>query len=273
MNSLQETFTLRNGVRMPGIGLGVWHVANGEAVIQSVTWALEAGYRMIDTAEHYHNEEGVGEALRRSGIDRDRLFITTKLWNDDQGYESTLKAFDTSLKQIGLDYLDLYLIHWPISGRFQESWKALVKLYRDGWVRAIGVSNFHPRHIEALAEVSDVVPFVDQVELHPLLTQQPLRDYCRARNIQIEGYSPLGTGSVLNHPAIAAMAERHHKSTAQVILRWNVQNGIITIPRSTQKAHVESNADIFDFTLSSEEMAAIEALNENKRNNTDPETV
>ncbi|CAM3133305.1 diketogulonate reductase-like aldo/keto reductase [Sporolactobacillus spathodeae] len=273
IHSLDDRITLRNGVTMPGLGLGVWRVPDGEPVIHSVLNGLEAGYRMIDTAERYHNERGVGEAIRRSGIARDQLFITSKLWNDDQGYESTLRAYDTSLKKLGLDYLDLYLIHWPITGVYQESWKAMVKLYQEGRVRAIGVSNFHPHHIESLKEVSDVVPFVDQVELHPLLSQEPLRQYCKQQGIQIEGYSPLGTGTVLDNPVIVKIASQYDKTPAQIILRWAIQNDIIVIPRSTQKAHIESNAAIFDFTLSASDIAAIDAINQNKRNNTDPDTV
>jgi diketogulonate reductase-like aldo/keto reductase len=273
IQSISDTITLRNGVKMPGFGLGVWHVAKGTTVINSVTHALEAGYRMIDTAEHYHNEDGVGEAIRQSGIDRNQVFITTKLWNNDQGYESTLNAFNKSLKKLCMDYIDLYLIHWPITGMYQESWKALIKLYQDGWVRAIGVSNFHPHHLQTLRQISDVVPFIDQVELHPLLTQLPVRQYCQSQNIQVGGYSPLGTGTVLDHPVLKEIAKRHEKTTAQVILRWNIQNGIIAIPRSTKKAHIQSNANIFDFSLNSDELSAIDVLNENKRNNTDPDSL
>ncbi|MFT8930639.1 MAG: aldo/keto reductase [Sporolactobacillus sp.] len=273
IQSIDDKITLRNGVTMPGLGLGVWHVPNGSTVIHSVINALEAGYRLIDTAEHYHNEEGVGEAIRQSGISRDQVFITTKLWNADQGFESTLQAFNKSLKKIGLDYLDLYLIHWPLSGIYQESWKALVKLYQEGWVRAIGVSNFHPHHIESLKEVSDFLPLVDQVELHPLLSQVPIRNYCAAQAIQIEGYSPLGTGSVLDNPVIKEIGIKYQKHPAQIILRWSIQNEVVTIPRSTQKTHIGANADIFDFSLGPDDMQAIDALNENKRNNTDPETV
>ncbi|TGA98436.1 aldo/keto reductase [Sporolactobacillus shoreae] len=272
IHSLDDQVKLNNGMGMPGFGLGVWHV-RGEDCVNSVTWALETGYRMIDTAEHYQNEDLVGEAVRRSGIPREQLFITTKLWNDDQGYDPALKAFDKSLKKIGLDYIDLYLIHWPIKGKYLDSWRALVRLYEEGRIRAIGVSNFHRHHLEALTNVSDVVPAVNQIELHPLLSQVPLREYCASRNILVEGYSPLGTGTELDHPVIRAIAGQHHKTAAQVILRWSIQNGVVTIPRSTKKEHVFSNADLFDFSLTEEDMVRIDGLNENKRNNTDPDTV
>ncbi|MFT8311464.1 MAG: aldo/keto reductase [Sporolactobacillus sp.] len=270
INSLGEKVTLNNGVQMPGVGFGTWHV-RGRDVITSVSTALKAGYRMIDTAEHYKNEDLVGEAIRKSEMNRHKLFITTKLWNDDQGYEETLKAFDKSLKTLGLDYLDLYLIHWPVTGKFKDSWRAMEHLYRQGKVRAIGVSNFNPHHIEELLEDAKIRPAINQIEFHPLLSQAPLRVYCAEQNIQVEGYSPLGTGTVLKNPSIMNIAEAHDKTAAQVILRWHVQHGIITIPRSTNPEHAISNVDIFDFKLSADEMEKIDALNENRRNNNDPE--
>lgn len=270
INSLGETVTLNNSVRMPGFGLGVWHV-RGNDVITSVSTALKAGYKMIDTAEHYKNEDLVGEAIRKSGINRHQLFITTKLWNDDQGYDETIQAFDKSLKTLGFDYLDLYLIHWPVTGKFKDSWRAMEHLYQQGKVRAIGVSNFNSHHIKTLLEDAKIRPAINQFELHPFLSQVPLRAYCAKQSIKVAGYSPLGTGTILANHSINNIAKAHDITAAQVILRWHVQHGSITIPRSINPEHVVSNADIFDFELSAYEMEQIDALNENKRNNSDPE--
>lgn len=192
MSGLTDTVTLANGVKMPKLGFGVWQVKDGDEAVNAVTDALEAGYRSIDTAVAYQNEEGVGKAIQQSGISRDELFITTKVWNRDQGYESTLEAFETSMNKLGLDVLDLYLIHWPVEGKYKDTWKALEKLYKDGRVRAIGVCNFHQHHLDDLLEEAEVVPMVNQIELHPKLTQEPLRDYCKEKGIHVEAWSPLG---------------------------------------------------------------------------------
>ncbi|MCO7127113.1 aldo/keto reductase [Sporolactobacillus shoreicorticis] len=271
IQSLNDTIKLNNGLVMPSFGLGVWKVKDGEEVIHSVRSALKAGYTMIDTAAIYRNEAGVGEALRQSGMKRDDVFITTKVWNADQGYDSTLAAFDTSMKKLGIETVDLYLIHWPVAGKYKETWKAMEKLYKDGRARAIGVCNFHEHHLEDLLQDAAIMPAVDQIELHPLLSQVPLRNYCYKQGIAVEAYSPLGSGGLINHPTLKAIGEKYGKTAAQVMLRWDVENEIITIPRSTQKAHIVSNADIFDFELSSEDIDKIDALNEDKRFGSDPD--
>ncbi|WP_368389892.1 aldo/keto reductase [Sporolactobacillus mangiferae] len=271
MKSLNDTVKLNNGIAMPGFGLGVWKVKDGEEVIHSVLSALRAGYKMIDTAAIYRNEGGVGEALRRSGVHRDDVFITTKVWNADQGYESTLAAFETSTKKLGIETVDLYLIHWPKAGKYKETWKAMEKLYKDGRVRAIGVCNFHKHHLEDLLQDAEIKPAVDQIELHPLLTQVPLRNYCYKQAIAIEAYSPLGSGGLINHPTLNEIGKKYGKTSAQVMLRWDVENEIITIPRSTQEAHIISNADIFDFALSPEDIDKIDALNADQRFGADPD--
>lgn len=207
MSGLTDTVTLANGVKMPKLGFGVWQVKDGDEAVNAVTDALEAGYRSIDTAAAYQNEEGVGKAIQQSGISRDELFITTKVWNRDQGYESTLEAFETSMNKLGLDVLDLYLIHWPVEGKYKDTWKALEKLYKDGRVRAIGVCNFHQHHLDDLLEEAEVVPMVNQIELHPKLTQEPLRDYCKEKGIHVEAWSPLGSGKLLNHPVLQDIAK------------------------------------------------------------------
>lgn len=262
--------TLNDGVKMPWLGLGVWKTKEGEEVIQSVKSAIAAGYRMIDTAAIYGNEEGVGQAIRESGVSRDELFITTKVWNDDQGYEKTLQAFETSRKKLGLEVVDLYLVHWPGRDKYLETWKALIHLQKEGLVRSIGVSNFQIRHLKHIIEETGVVPVVNQVELHPLLSQKELLAYARENNIVLEAWSPLMQGN-LDHPVLAQIAEKYGKTTAQVILRWDIQNGVIVIPKSIKEHRIRENANIFDFELSSEDMAAIDGLNENKRFGSNPD--
>ncbi|SMF91547.1 Aldo/keto reductase [Paenibacillus uliginis N3/975] len=262
--------TLHDGIRMPWLGLGVYKTQEGEEVIQSVKSAIAAGYRSIDTAAIYGNEEGVGQAISECGVPREELFITTKVWNEDQGYESTLKAFETSRKKLGLDMLDLYLVHWPGKDKYKETWKALIHLQKEGLVRSIGVSNFHIHHLRDIIEDSGVVPTVNQVELHPLNNQKELLQYARENNIVLEAWSPLMQGH-LDQPVIAKIAEKYGKSAAQVVLRWDLQNGIIVIPKSVKEHRIRENADIFDFELSAEEMSAIDGLNENKRFGPNPD--
>ncbi|MCM3261162.1 aldo/keto reductase [Paenibacillus lautus] len=262
--------TLNDGVKMPWLGLGVWKTKEGEEVIQSVKSAIAAGYRSIDTAAIYGNEEGVGQAIRESGVSRDELFITTKVWNDDQGYEKTLQAFETSRKKLGLDIVDLYLVHWPGKDKYLETWKALIHLQKEGLVRSIGVSNFQIRHLQHIIEETGVVPVVNQVELHPLLSQKELQGYARENHIVLEAWSPLMQGN-LDQPALAQIAEKYGKTTAQVILRWDIQNGVIVIPKSIKDHRIRENAGIFDFELSAEDMAAIDGLNQNKRFGSNPD--
>ncbi|MGM1046302.1 MAG: aldo/keto reductase [Bacillota bacterium] len=262
--------TLHDGIKMPWLGLGVYKTQEGEEVIQSVKSAIAAGYRSIDTAAIYGNEEGVGQAISECGVPREELFITTKVWNEDQGYESTLKAFETSRKKLGLDMLDLYLVHWPGKDKYKETWKALIHLQKEGLVRSIGVSNFHIHHLRDIIEDSGVVPTVNQVELHPLNNQKELLQYARENNIVLEAWSPLMQGH-LDQPVIAKIAEKYGKSAAQVVLRWDLQNGIIVIPKSVKEHRIRENADIFDFELSAEDMSAIDGLNENKRFGPNPD--
>ncbi|WP_163971890.1 aldo/keto reductase [Oceanobacillus halotolerans] len=269
---LQDTVTLHNGVQMPGFGLGVYKVEDGDVVIQAVKAALDYGYRSIDTASFYDNEAGVGQAIQESNIPRKELFITSKVWNDQQGYENTLKAFDESLSKLGLDYLDLYLIHWPVKGMYKETWRALEKLYKEGKVRAIGVSNFHVHHLEDLMADSNHKPVIDQVEFHPHLTQEDLRTFCQQENIQLEAWSPLKRGQLLEEPTITEIANKYGKSPAQVILRWDIQHDVITIPKSSKAHRIKENASIFDFALTEEEMNRIDALNRNDRSGSNPDS-
>ncbi|GJF22376.1 aldo/keto reductase [Streptomyces sp. HO565] len=272
MNHTVPTVTLNNGVEIPQLGFGVFQVPDAETTA-AVSAALEAGYRSIDTAAIYGNEAGVGRALADSGIARDDLFVTTKLWNADQGYDATLKAFDTSLDKLGLDHVDLYLIHWPTPARdlYRESWKAIEKLVADGRIRAAGVSNFQPAHLERLIAGSDLVPAVNQVELHPGLQQRELRAAHARLGIVTEAWSPLAQGAVLKDEAITTIAVRHGKSAAQVVLRWHLQLGNVVIPKSVTPARIRENLDVFDFTLTDDEMTAIAGLDRDLRTGPHPD--
>ncbi|MED0707202.1 aldo/keto reductase [Aneurinibacillus aneurinilyticus] len=271
MHSISDCAVLHNGVRMPWLGLGVYKTQDGEEVEQAVKAAVEAGYRSIDTASLYHNERGVGKAIQACGIPREDLFITTKIWNSNQGYDSTLYAFEESLKKLGLEYLDLYLIHWPVKEKYKETWRAMEKLYKDGLVRAIGVSNFHVHHLEDLLTSAHIIPMVNQVEFHPRLTQKTLLIFCKEKGIQLEAWSPLMRGRLLDEPMLNNIARKHGKTPVQVILRWDLQHEVVTIPKSVHAERIAANADIFDFTLSDEEMRQIDALNRNERSGQDPD--
>uniref|UniRef100_UPI0009BE2D41 aldo/keto reductase n=1 Tax=Streptomyces viridosporus TaxID=67581 RepID=UPI0009BE2D41 len=239
----------------------------------AVATALEAGYRSIDTAAAYGNEEGTGRAIARSGVPREDLFVTTKLWNSDQGYEATLRAFDASVSKLGLDYVDLYLIHWPTPerGLYVDTYKAFEKLHADGRIRAIGVSNFLPEHLEHLIAETSVIPAVNQIELHPHLQQHTAREYHAEQGITTEAWSPLGSGKgILEIPAIVAIAQKHGRTPAQVVLRWHIQLGNVVIPKSVTPSRIEENIDVFGFSLDAEDLAAISALNEDRRLGLDP---
>lgn len=269
--NLQDTTTLHNGVKMPWLGLGVYQMEDGNEVIKSVTAALDYGYRSIDTAAGYENEQGVGEAIKASGIPREEIFVTSKIRNSDQGYESTLEAFQASLDKLGLDYLDLYLIHWPVEGKYKDTWRAMEKLYNDGKIRAIGVSNFHTHHLTSLLTVANIVPMVNQVEFHPHLYQEELRNFCREKNIQLEAWSPLKQGELLKEPVLEEIAEKYHKTTAQVLIRWDLDKEVVTIPKSSKEKRIKQNADVFDFELTAEEIEKIDGLNKNERIGPDPD--
>ncbi|MDQ8735316.1 aldo/keto reductase [Paenibacillus sp. LHD-38] len=275
MKHLQATTTLHNGVTMPWFGLGVFKVEEGAELESAVASAIKHGYRSIDTAAIYGNESGVGQGIEQglqlAGIERTELFVTSKVWNADLGYESTLAAYETSLNKLGLDYLDLYLIHWPVEGKFKEAWRALETLYEQGKVKAIGVSNFQTHHLDALMATAKIKPMVNQVEYHPRLTQMELRSYCKQHGIQLEAWSPLMQGQLLENPLLLEIAASYHKTVAQIILRWDLQTGVVTIPKSTKEARIIVNADIFDFELSSEHMEQISGLNENYRVGPDPD--
>ena len=265
--------SLNQGGSMPQFGLGVWQITDAQ-VPAAVQAALDAGYRSIDTATIYGNESAVGAALRQSGVPRSELFITTKVWNDSQGRDKTLLAFDASLKKLACDYLDLYLIHWPLPrlGLYLETWKALEELKRDGRVKAIGVSNFQPAHLQRLIDESGTVPAVNQVELHPFLQQKPLRAFHKKHGIVTEAWSPLAQAQALKNPALVKLASRHRRTPAQIVLRWHLEQDIVAIPKSATPARIRENAAIFDFKLGPEDYAAIAALDRGRRIGPDPDT-
>ncbi|MEU1014434.1 MULTISPECIES: aldo/keto reductase [unclassified Streptomyces] len=259
---------------MPQLGFGVWQVPDDEAEA-AVTTALEAGYRSIDTAAIYGNEEGTGKAIAASGVPREELFVTTKLWNSDQGHDATLRAFDTSLEKLGLDHVDLYLIHWPMPSKdtYVDTYKAFEKIQADGRAKSIGVSNFLPEHLERLISETSVVPAVNQIELHPHLQQRASREFHAEQGIATEAWSPLGQGKgLLDVPAIVAIARKHGRTPAQIVLRWHIQLGNVVIPKSVTPSRIKENIDVFDFELDPEDMAAISALNEDRRLGPDPAT-
>jgi diketogulonate reductase-like aldo/keto reductase len=263
---------LNNGVSMPQLGYGVFRVPDDDTE-RAVLAALDAGYRSIDTASLYGNETGVGRALTASGLARDHFFVTTKVWNDDQGYDSALRAFDASLGRLGLDHVDLYLIHWPKPSldRYVETWRALEKLYADRRVRAIGVSNFQPDHLRRLLDETDIVPAVNQIELHPDLQQEQLRRFHAEHGLATEAWSPLGQGLALRHPVVADLAHRHGRTPAQVVLRWHVQLGNVAIPKSTTPSRIRENIELFDFALADADMSALAALESGTRLGPDPD--
>ena len=268
---IQGTFTLHNGVEMPYLGLGVYLSKDGQEVSNAVKWALEAGYRHVDTASIYENEAGVGEGLKASDVPREDVFLVSKVWNSDQGYDTTLRAFEASLQRLDTEYLDLYLIHWPVAGKYKETWKALERLYADKRIRAIGVSNFMQHHLQDLLDGADVVPMVNQMEFHPYLVQQSLLDFCKANRIQYEAWSPLMQGHIFKDPAFQELATKYGRTIAQIVLRWNLQKGVVTIPKSSKKERILANADLFDFEISQEDMHHLDAMDQGKRFGPDPD--
>ncbi|SDK48686.1 aldo/keto reductase [Sediminibacillus albus] len=262
---LNTVMTLHNGVEIPSVGLGVYKVEEGNDVYQAVKSALEIGYRHIDTASFYQNEEGVGKAIKDSGIPREEIFVTTKVWNDEQGFAEALEAFNRSLTKLGTDYIDLYLIHWPVPGKYKDTWRALEKIYDEGKAKAIGVSNFLPHHLDDLMRDAQIKPMVNQIELHPKLSQVETREFCSQHHIAVEAWSPIGKGRYLDHPMLQELAEKHQKSSAQVILRWHYQNGVIIIPKSVKANRQQENAQIFDFELTEKDIEQMNELDEDFR--------
>jgi methylglyoxal/glyoxal reductase len=275
--TLQATTTLYNGVKMPWFGLGVFKVEEGPELVNAVKFAIKQGYRSIDTAAIYGNEEGVGQAIREAmteyGIKRDQLFITSKVWNSDLGHESTIAAYETSLRKLGLDYLDLYLIHWPVEDKYVDAWRALETIYKEGKVKAIGVSNFQVHHLEKILKGAEIKPMVNQVEYHPRLTQAEVKAFCDNNGIQFEAWSPLMQGQLFDNPLLKELASKYNKTVAQIILRWDLQNGVVTIPKSTKEHRIIENSNLFDFELTKQDMDKISSLNENHRVGPDPDNI
>ncbi|WP_010233493.1 aldo/keto reductase [Clostridium arbusti] len=271
IKSINDTITLNNGVKMPQHGFGVYLITDEEKGYQSINKALEVGYRAFDTAQFYENEALLGKILDESSVKRSELFITTKVANYNQGYDSTLSTVEQSLKDLRVDQLDLLLVHWPSKRRFFETWKAMEKLYSEKLVRAIGVSNYEIHHLEELAENSNIKPVINQVECHPYLTQAKIKDYVDKNDIAFEAWSPLGRGAVLKDPIIRIIAEHHNKSIAQIIIRWHLQKGNVVIPKSNTPSRIEENASVYDFELTEEEVKIIDALNKDQRTGDNPD--
>jgi diketogulonate reductase-like aldo/keto reductase len=272
ISNLKGTVELSNGIHMPYLGLGVFQTPNDQ-ITKAVHAALDYGYRHIDTAAFYENEDGLGKAIKNHSVPRNEIFITSKVWNSDQGYDSTIDAFNKSIDKLKTNYLDLYLIHWPVKEIYKETWKALEDLYEEGRVKAIGVSNFLQHHLEDLMKTAKVMPMVNQVEFHPHLIQQDLLNFCKQNNIRYEAWSPLMQGKIFEIDLFKELSEKYKKTIAQIVLRWDLQKGVITIPKSTKKERIEENADIFDFEISEEDMARIDALDCNGRIGPHPDNI
>jgi len=268
--TLNSSVTLNNGKNMPNLGLGVWKIPDGKETVAAVRAALSAGYRHIDTATVYQNEKSVGRAIRESGLLREEIFLTTKVWNDDQGFKAALQACQRSLERLGMEYVDLYLVHWPITGSRLETWRALEQLYRDEYCRSIGVSNFTVRHLEELVAVAQIVPAVNQVEFSPFLFQTELVEFCRSHGIQVEAYSPLTKGKKFQNPKLIALVRKYGKTPAQILIRWALQQGLVVIPKSVRPEHIRENAAVYDFALDPEDLKAMGGWNENYRTAWDP---
>ncbi|MDT8717529.1 aldo/keto reductase [Clostridium sp. 19966] len=272
MKNIKNTTTLNNGIEMPWLGFGTYNTGDKKTVINAVKTALKIGYRHIDTASFYNNEDAICDAIKESEIPRNEIFLTSKVWNSDQGYENALKAFKVSLKKLDTDYLDLYIIHWP-QPLNKETWKALEKLYKDGYVRAIGVSNFTIKHLENLISTAEIAPMVNQIEFHPQLVQYELMKFCQKHDIQIEAWSPLMRGKVFEMEPLKALSKKYSKSISQIVLRWNLQMGVVTIPKSSNSLRIKENTDIFDFQINKEDMLKIKKLNTLTRLGLNPEEV
>lgn len=279
--SLTSTYKLNNDTQIPVIGFGTWQAENGEQAYNAIKWALEAGYRHIDTAKVYENEESVGRAIKDSGIDRSEIFVTTKLWNTDRGSkEKTQKAFDDSLARLGLDYVDLYLIHWPEPASFRDRWQeanaddwsVMEDIYQQGKAKAIGVSNFREIHIDELAKTQKIAPMVNQIFLNPGDSDAALVEYSKAKGMVVEAYSPLGLGELLNNPTIKQIADQLGKSTAQILVRWSLQKGLLPLPKSNHQEYIQANGQIFDFELNDQNMQLLDTLNGTTKQHTDPST-
>jgi diketogulonate reductase-like aldo/keto reductase len=272
MNDIKNYTILNNGVKMPWLGFGTYKSEDGNTVIEAVKEALKIGYRHIDTASFYGNEEGVGIAIKESRVPREEIFLVSKLWISDHGYEKTLHAFKTSIKKLGTDYLDLYLIHWP-QPLNKETWKALEKLYKEGSIRAIGVSNFTSKHLKDLLDYAEIIPAVNQVEFHPYLAQNELREFCIKHSIQLEAWSPLMRGQIFQIPLFQYLSKKYEKTISQIVLKWDLQMGVVTIPKSTTLTRIKENTDIFDFEISKEDMNKIEQLDKGLRIGMNPDEV
>jgi diketogulonate reductase-like aldo/keto reductase len=272
MKDINSYVILNNGVKMPILGLGTYNADNKNELENAINEALRIGYRHIDTASFYGNEEAVGLAIKEGGVPREKIFLVSKVWNSDQGYENTLKSFKTSIKKLKTDYLDSYLIHWPQSLN-KETWKALEKLYKEGYVRAIGVSNFTSNHLKDLMESAEIMPSINQLEFHPKLVQTELMEFCKKHNIQLEAWSPLMRGLVFDIPFFQQLSQKYKRTISQIVLRWDLQMGVVTIPKSTKLTRIKENAEIFDFEISKEDMKKIEGLNNGFRVGTDPNKV
>lgn len=267
-----DTKKFHNGQEIPLVGLGVWKMRDEKEAIEAIQVAIESGYRAIDTAKVYENEEYVGQAIRETGIAREALTITSKLWNADHGYDETLRAFDTTLKKLQLDYLDLYLIHWPVLA-YKDSWRAMERLYNEGLIKSIGVSNFHQHHLENLFTTANEKPVIDQIEIHPLLSQKPLKAYLESQDIVHEAWSPLAQGGeLLTNQTLQRIADKYNITIPQVILRWHLNNGSVIIPKSVTPERIRANIDLFGFDLVASDMAEIDALNKDERKGSDPDS-